>query len=52
MTYLGYNALPFLQRTELLLFPVLLIFCFYLVSLVRSTIHERVLFVTCAIEMK
>ncbi|PWN46607.1 UNC-50 [Violaceomyces palustris] len=33
VTYLGYNALPFLQRTELLLFPVLLLICFYIVSL-------------------
>ncbi|KAN0059713.1 hypothetical protein ACQY0O_008285 [Thecaphora frezii] len=33
ITYLGYNALPFLQRTELLLFPILVLFGFYIVSL-------------------
>ncbi|SPO38238.1 related to Protein GMH1 homolog [Pseudozyma flocculosa] len=33
VTYLGYNALPFLQRTELLLFPVLVLVAFFMVSL-------------------
>ncbi|GAA5975269.1 hypothetical protein JCM11641_005910 [Rhodosporidiobolus odoratus] len=32
-TYLGYNALPFIVRSELLLFPIAILAAFYVVSL-------------------
>ncbi|GAA6006981.1 hypothetical protein JCM11491_001464 [Sporobolomyces phaffii] len=43
VTYLGYNALPFLIRSELLLFPVALLFAFYIVSLLGFNISHVVL---------
>ncbi|GAA5885865.1 hypothetical protein JCM5296_000170 [Sporobolomyces johnsonii] len=43
VTYLGYNALPFLIRSELLLFPVALLFVFYVVSLLGFNVSHVVL---------
>lgn len=40
---LGYNALPFLIRSELLLFPVALLFAFYIVSLLGFNVSHVVL---------
>ncbi|SCZ90283.1 BZ3500_MvSof-1268-A1-R1_Chr9g10776 [Microbotryum saponariae] len=40
---LGYNALPFLIRSELLLFPVAIFFAFYVVSLLGFNIAKTVL---------
>jgi len=41
--YLGLNALPFLIRSELLLFPLLPLFAGYVVSLLGFNIAKRVL---------
>jgi len=41
--YLGLNALPFLIRTELLLFPLLPLFAAYVVSLLGFNVAKRVL---------
>ncbi|GAA5871287.1 hypothetical protein JCM3774_000901 [Rhodotorula dairenensis] len=43
VTYLGYNALPFLIRSELLLFPVAIFAAFYIVSLLGFNISHVVL---------
>ncbi|SCV70039.1 BQ2448_1433 [Microbotryum intermedium] len=43
VTYLGYNALPFLIRSELLLFPVAVFFAFYVVSLLGFNVAKSVL---------
>lgn len=40
---LGYNALPFLIRSELLLFPVAIFAAFYIVSLLGFNISHVVL---------
>ncbi|KAK4048223.1 hypothetical protein OIV83_004928 [Microbotryomycetes sp. JL201] len=43
VTYLGYNALPFLIRSELLLFPICIFFAFFFVSLLGFNISRHVL---------
>ncbi|BGP25318.1 UNC-50-like protein [Rhodotorula toruloides] len=43
VTYLGYNALPFLIRSELLLFPVAIFAAFYIVSLLGFNVSYFVL---------
>ncbi|KAL8283435.1 hypothetical protein RQP46_005845 [Phenoliferia psychrophenolica] len=43
VTYLGYNALPFLIRSELLLFPIVIFFALYVVSLLGFNIAKGVL---------
>lgn len=43
VTYLGYNALPFLIRSELLLFPVVVFFCLWVVSLLGFNVAKSVL---------
>jgi len=43
ITYLGFNALPFLVRSELLLFPLLPLFGAYLVSLLGFNVSKHVL---------
>ncbi|GAA6009235.1 hypothetical protein JCM10207_004318 [Rhodosporidiobolus poonsookiae] len=43
VTYLGYNALPFLIRSELLLFPVAIFAAFYIVSLLGFNLSHVVL---------
>jgi len=43
VTYLGYNALPFLIRSELLLFPIVLLFALYIVSLLGFNVAHVVL---------
>lgn len=43
VTYLGYNALPFLIRSELLLFPIVILFAFYVVSLLGFNVAKGVL---------
>ncbi|ORY87423.1 UNC-50 protein [Leucosporidium creatinivorum] len=43
VTYLGYNALPFLIRSELLLFPICVFAAFFLVSLLGFNISHFVL---------
>ncbi|GAA97099.1 uncharacterized protein L969DRAFT_96978 [Mixia osmundae IAM 14324] len=40
VTYLGYNALPFLIRTELLLFPAVLLLGLYFVSLLGFNVAK------------
>ena len=42
-TYLGMSSLPFLIRTELLLFPLLPIFCSYIVSLLGFNVAKTFL---------
>ncbi|KAG8946774.1 hypothetical protein FRC04_011430 [Tulasnella sp. 424] len=43
ITYLGFNALPFLVRSELLLFPLLPLFVGYLISLLGFNVSKHVL---------
>lgn len=43
VTYLGYNALPFLIRSELLLFPVVACFAGWIVSLLGFNVAKSVL---------
>jgi hypothetical protein len=43
VTYLGYNALPFLIRSELLLFPVVVLFVGWVVSLLGFNVAKGVL---------
>jgi len=43
ITYLGFNALPFLVRSELLLFPLLPLFVGYLISLLGFNVPKHVL---------
>lgn len=43
VTYLGYNALPFLIRSELLLFPIVIFFVSYVVSLLGFNVSQVVL---------
>lgn len=40
---LGYNALPFLIRSELLLFPIVIFFGLWIVSLLGFNIAKKVL---------
>ncbi|KAF8579534.1 UNC-50-like protein [Ramaria rubella] len=42
-TYLGMSSLPFLIRTELLLFPLLPVFCSYIVSLLGFNVAKTFL---------
>lgn len=42
-TYLGMSSLPFLIRTELLLFPLLPLFCSYIVSLLGFNVAKTFL---------
>jgi UNC-50 family len=42
-TYLGMSSLPFLIRTELLLFPLLPLFCSYIVSLLGFNVAKMFL---------
>ncbi|KAG8940686.1 hypothetical protein FRC00_012861, partial [Tulasnella sp. 408] len=41
ITYLGFNALPFLVRSELLLFPLLPLFVGYLISLLGFNVSKH-----------
>jgi len=43
ITYLGFNALPFLARSELLLFPLLPLFIGYIISLLGFNVSKHVL---------
>ncbi|EGG05121.1 uncharacterized protein MELLADRAFT_36936 [Melampsora larici-populina 98AG31] len=43
ITYLGYNALPFLIRSELLLFPIVLFLTLYVVSLLGFNLSKHLL---------
>jgi hypothetical protein len=43
VTYLGYNALPFLIRSELLLFPVVVFFIGWVISLLGFNVARSVL---------
>ncbi|KAK9893327.1 UNC-50-like protein [Cystobasidium minutum MCA 4210] len=43
VTYLGYNALPFLIRSELLLFPIVVLFAGWVVSLLGFNVAKGVL---------
>lgn len=43
VTYLGYNALPFLIRSELLLFPIVVIFIGWVISLLGFNVARSVL---------
>lgn len=43
VTYLGYNALPFLIRSELLLFPIVVLFAGWVVSLLGFNVAKTVL---------
>lgn len=43
ITYLGYNALPFLIRSELLLFPLAILFVLYIVSLLGFNVSRNFL---------
>ncbi|KAG9001281.1 hypothetical protein FRB94_003771 [Tulasnella sp. JGI-2019a] len=43
ITYLGFNALPFLIRSELILFPLIPLFAAYLVSLLGFNVSKHVL---------
>jgi len=43
ITYLGFNALPFLIRSEFLLFPLLPLFASYLISLLGFNVSKHVL---------
>jgi hypothetical protein len=42
-THRGYNALPFLIRSELLLFPIVILFVLYVVSLLGFNVSRAVL---------
>lgn len=39
----GYNALPFLIRSELLLFPIVILFALYIISLLGFNVSRGVL---------
>lgn len=43
VTYLGYNALPFLIRSELILFPIVILFAGWVVSLLGFNVAKGVL---------
>ncbi|KAG0152618.1 hypothetical protein CROQUDRAFT_70865 [Cronartium quercuum f. sp. fusiforme G11] len=43
ITYLGYNALPFLIRSELLLFPIILFLILYFISLLGFNLSQFVI---------
>ena len=43
VTYLGYNSLPFLIRSELLLFPIVILFAGWIVSLLGLNVARVVL---------
>lgn len=40
VTYLGYNALPFLIRSELILFPVVILFIGWIISLLGFNVAK------------